>query len=287
MVAREGGLSPASKVLRLSHSTISAQVKLLEEQLGEKLFRKSGRRLVLTETGRIVFRYADEIFSLGREMVDSVRNHSAGAVARVNVGVVDVVPKLVVRRILTPALQLDEPVHLVCFEDSYEKLLADLAVHSLHVVISDAPVPPGSHVKAFNHPLGKSGVSFFATPDLAAKYRPGFPTSLNGAPLLLPIEQSHVRRVLNQYLDRLDLHPQVVAEFADSALLKVFGADGWGVFPAPTVVEAEVMEQYGVELVGRAERATERFFAITIERRINHPAVNAICETARSEVFGG
>ncbi len=285
VVAREGGLAPAGRVLRLSHPTLSAQIRVLEESLGEKLFAKSGRRLVLTDTGRVVFRYADEIFTLGRELLDTVRNRTGGRGLRFTVGVADVVPKLVVRRLLEPALTLPEPVRLVCREDSYERLLADLALHSLDIVISDSPVPPGTSVRAFHHLLGETGVSFFGTKSLAATYRKGFPSSLDGAPMLLPLEGLTLRRALNPWLDRHGLRPLVVAEFEDSALLKQFGADGIGIFPAPTVIEAEIAAQYGVEVIGHAPEVRERFYAISVERRLRHPAVVAISDAARHVLF--
>jgi LysR family transcriptional activator of nhaA len=285
VVAREGGLVPAGKVLRLTHSTLSAQIHSLEDQLGEKLFTKVGRKLTLTEMGRVVFRYADEIFSLGREMVDTVKGRASGQPLRLNVGIADVVPKLVVRRLLQPALSLPEPVRLVCYEDTYEKLLADLALHSLDIVISDAPVPSGSSVKAFNHLLGETGVSFFGTKALVSKYKRGFPGSLNDAPMLLPLENLILRRSLNQWFDRNGIKPRVMAEFEDSALLKVFGADGIGLFSAPTVVENEVMTQYGVQLLGRTAEVRERFYAISVERRLKNPAVVAISDAARHELF--
>ena len=284
-VAREGGLVAAGKVLRLSHPTLSAQIHALEDQLGEKLFIKVGRKLELTETGRVAFRYADEIFTLGREMVDTVKGRSTGQPMRLEVGIADVVPKLVVRRILQPALTLVEPVRLICYEESYEKLLADLALHAIDIVISDAPVPTGSSVRAFNHLLGETGVSFFGTKELVKTYKRGFPGSLNGAPFLLPLENLTLRRSLNQWFDRHDIKPQVVAEFEDSALLKVFGGDGVGLFPAPTVVEKEVMAQYGVQLLGRVDEVRERFYAISVERRLKHPAVVAISNAARHEFF--
>jgi len=285
VVAREGGLVAAGKVLRLSHPTLSAQIHSLEDQLGEKLFTKVGRKLALTETGRVVFRYAEEIFTLGREMVDTVKGRSTGQPLRLEVGIADAVPKLVVRRLLQPALALSEPVRLVCYEDSYEKLLADLALHTLDIVISDAPVPTGSSVRAFNHLLGETGVSFFGTKALVKTYKRGFPRSLNGAPVLLPLENLTLRRSLNQWFDRNDIELRVVAEFEDSALLKVFGADGLGLFPAPTVVEKEVISQYGVQLLGRVEEVRERFYAISVERRLKHPAVVAISDAARHELF--
>ncbi|HZF53810.1 MAG TPA: transcriptional activator NhaR [Polyangiaceae bacterium] len=285
VVAREGGLVPAGKVLRLSHPTLSAQIRSLEDQLGEKLFTKVGRKLALTEVGRVVFRYADEIFTLGREMVDTVKGRSGGQPLRLAVGIADAVPKLVARRLLEPALRLPEPVRLICHEASYEKLLADLALHAIDIVIADAPVPTGSSIRAFNHLLGETGVSFFGTKKLAQAYKRGFPRSLDGAPMLLPLENLTLRRSLNQWFDRNDIKPRVVAEFEDSALLKVFGADGLGLFAAPAVVEEEVIAQYNVELLGRADAVKERFYAISVERRLKNPAVVAILDAAREEIF--
>jgi LysR family transcriptional activator of nhaA len=285
VVAREGGLVPAGKVLGVSHPTLSAQVHALEDHLGEKLFTKVGRKLALTEMGRVVFRYADEIFTLGREMVDTVRGRSPGQPLRLDVGVVDVVPKLIVQKLLQPALSLPEPVKIVCYEDSYDKLLADLALHTLNIVLADSPVPSGSSVRAFNHLLGETEVSFFGARSLARVYRKDFPGSLEGAPMLLPLESSPLRRALNQWFDRNGVKPRVVAEFQDSALLKVFGSDGVGLFPAPAVVEDAVCHQYGVEVVGRAPEVKERFYAVSVERRLKHPAVVAITDAARHELF--
>jgi LysR family transcriptional regulator, transcriptional activator of nhaA len=285
VVAREGGLVQAGKVLRLSHPTLSAQIHALEDRLGEKLFTKVGRKLALTEMGRVVFRYAEEIFGLGREMVETVKGRSTGQPLRLDVGIADAIPKLVVRRLLQPALALGEPVRVVCHEDSHEKLLADLALHTLDIVIADAPVPPGSHVRAFNHLLGDTAVSFFGTSALAQRYRRGFPGSLSGAPMLLPLEQLPLRRALNQWFDRHDIRPHVVAEFEDSALLNVFGSDGIGIFAAPSVVAREIARQYGVKVLGHAEQVRERFYAISVERRLKHPAVVAISNAARHELF--
>jgi LysR family transcriptional activator of nhaA len=285
VVAREGGLVPAGKVLRLSHPTLSAQIHALEDQLGEKLFTKVGRKLALTEIGRVVFRYADEIFTLGREMLDTIKDRSTGQPLRLDVGVVDVVPKLVVRRLLEPALHLGQPVRIACHEDIHDKLLADLALHALDIVIADAPVPPGSTIRAFNHLLGETEVTLFGTPALVRAHRRGFPRSLNGAPMLLPLENLTLRRSLDQWFDRHGIKPRIVAEFADSALLNVFGADGLGIFAAPSVVEAEIVAQYGVQVLGRAQHVRERFYAISVERRLKHPAVVAISEGARHELF--
>ena len=281
-VAREGGLVPAGRVLHLSHPTLSAQIHALEDHLGEKLFAKVGRKLALTEVGRVVFRYADEIFTLGRELVDTVKGRKVGQPLRLSVGVVDVVPKLVVRSLLQPALALTEPVRLVCYEGSYERLLGELVLHTIDIVIADSPVPAQSSVRAFNHLLGETGVSFFGASSLASTFKKGFPRSLNGAPMLLPLERSTLGRALRQWFGRHGVSPRIVAEFEDSALLKVFGGDGIGIFTAPTVVEKEVCRQYGVSVIGRAPEIKERFYAVSVERRLKNPAVIAISEVARA-----
>jgi LysR family transcriptional activator of nhaA len=232
-----------------------------------------------------VFRYADEIFSLGREMLDTVKGRASGQTLRLDVGIVDVVPKLVVRRLLAPAMELAQPVRLVCHEAPHDRLLADLAVHSLDIVIADAPVPTGSAVRAYNHLLGETGITFFGAPALAARVRRGFPRSLRGVPLLLPLEGLTLRRALNAWFDAHDLRPHIVGEFEDSALLKVFGADGLGLFPGPTVVEDEVLAQYGVKVAGRTDEVRERYYAISIDRRLKNPAVVAISEGARRDLF--
>lgn len=285
VVAREGGLVPAGRVLRLSHPTLSTQIHALEDQLGEKLFGKVGRKLALTEMGRVVFRYADEIFTLGREMVDTVQGRASGQPLRLRVGIVDVVPKLVVRRILEPAQTLPEPVRIVCTENPYEPLLADLALHALDLVLADAPVPSGTSVRAFNHLLGETGVSLFAAPALARKLQRDFPRSLDGAPFLLPLDNAPLRRALNLWFDRHGVRPRVVAEFEDSALLEVFGADGQGVFAAPTAVAAEVSRQYGVVRLGHLPEVKARYYAISVERRLKNPAVVAITNAARQQLF--
>lgn len=285
VVAREGGLTQAGKVLRLSHPTLSAQVHALEDSLGEKLFTKVGRRLVLTEMGRIVFRYADEIFSLGREMLDTVKDRPTGKAIRLEVGVVNVVPKLIVRRLLEPALHLAEPVRIVCHEGNYEELLADLALHNLDVIIADATVPPGSNVRSFSRLLGQCGVAIFGTAALAKTYRRRFPASLDGAPMLLPLENLPLRRAMNQWFEANNVRPKIVAEFEDSALLKVFGADGVGLFLAPLAVEKQIIAHYAVQVVGRIDEIKERYYAVSVERRLKNPAVIAISEAARNEIF--
>ena len=287
LVVREGGVARAADKLRLSHPTVSTQVKQLERALGEKLLVKRGRRLVLTEVGQIAFRYAEEIFGLGRELLDTVKGRPGVGPLRLVVGVTQSMPKLVVRRLLAPARALKDlpAVRLVCLEDRPERLLSELAAMNLDLVLSDVPVTPTSAVRAFNHVLGECGVTVCATRELAARFRKGFPQALAGAPMLLPAEGSSLRRALEQFFDQHGLRPQVAGEFEDSALLKVFGQDGLGLFPVPTAVEDDVKKQYEVELVGRLPEVRERFYAISVERRLKNPAVLAICELARKRVF--
>jgi len=286
VVAKEGGLVPAGKVLRLSHPTLSAQIRTLEERLGEKLFQKEGRKLALTEMGKTVFRYAEEIFSVGRELLEVVKGRAPGQQLRFDVGLADAVPKLIVRRLLEPALALAEPVRLVCHEDAHEKLLMGLAAHELDLVIADAPVPAGSRVRAFNHLLGETGVGFFGVKALVKTYKKGFPKALDGAPMLLPLEHSPLRRSLDQWFDRLGIKPKVVAEFEDSALLKAFGRDGVGLFPSPLAIKDEINRHFGVEVLGVVPGVHERYYAISVERRLKHPATVAITASARTDLFG-
>jgi len=287
-VAREGGLAPASKRLLLSPQTVSGQVNALEEAMGEQLFERQGRRLVLTETGRMVYGYADEIFALGRELVDAVSGRPTGRPLKLVVGIADVVPKLIAKRLLAPTLEVGDgpPIQLVCREDASDRLLADLAAHRLDAVILDGPVPVGSGIKAFNHSLGDTGVTFFATKRQAKALRANFPQSLDGAPMLLPTVEAAVRRGLDSWFHSEGIRPRVVAEFDDSALLKVFGQDGHGAFPASEAIGSEVAEQFQVEPIGTVATVRERYFVITMQRRLEHPAVRALTERARCELFG-
>lgn len=286
MVAKEGSIAAAAKRLHLSQPTISTQIRTLESNLGVELFDRSGRRLELTETGRLAYRYAEEIFSLGREMVDVLHERPTGKPLRMVVGVTYVVPKLIAYRLLAPALALDKGVHVTCQEDKFDRLLGQLARHELDMVISDVPLGPAISVKAFNHLLGSCGVSFFAAPSLSPRLGPQFPACLDRAPFLLPMPGSSVRRELDRWFDKHDMRPEIVGEFDDSALLKVFGQSGVGLFAGPTAIEAEIIAQYGVEVVGRTDEILERFYAITIERRLKHPGVVAISENARQSLFG-
>jgi LysR family transcriptional activator of nhaA len=280
-VARLGSVSRASAELRLTQATISAQLKSLERSLGEKLFRRTGRQLVLTETGKLTFRYADEIFSLGQEMLGTLRGRSDGRLARLTVGVADVLPKLVAYQLLEPALKLKESYRIICREGTNEELLPALAVHDLDVLLTDAPLDPGSNVRAFNHLLGECGSTLFGAPKLADAYRRGFPKSLDGAPFLLPTRNTTARRSLDQWFEAQNIAPLIVAEFEDSALLKVFGQNGLGLFFAPAAITEDVQRQYDVKVIGQVEAVRERFFAISLDRKLKHPAVLAISETAK------
>jgi LysR family transcriptional activator of nhaA len=281
-VVRAGGLARAGEELRLAPSTISVQIRRLEDRLSEKLLRKSGRRLVLTEMGRLVYGYADEIFSMGREMLEAVHGRPTGRPLRLLVGVADVVPKLVAQRLIEPALRLPEPVQVVCREASPEQLLESLSRHELDLLITDAPVGAEVKVRAYNHLLGESGVTFVATPALAASCRRGFPSSLDGRPMLLPTENMAIRRSLDQWLEAQQIRPRVVGEFEDGALLREFGTAGHGVFVTPTMVEEPLLRAVRLRTVGRTEAVRARVYAVSAERRIKHPAVAAICDTARS-----
>jgi len=284
-VAREGSILAACKKLYVSQPTISAQIRALEKSFGQPLFTRRGRRLELTEVGHVVLRYADEIFTLGRELAESVRGHATGRALRFMVGVADVVPKLIAYRLLEPALTLPEPIELICREGKSEQLLAALAIHELDVVLTDAPLGPTVNVRAFTHLLGECGVVVFGAPALARKYRKDFPHGLREAPLLLPTETCSSRRALNSWFFAQDIVPRVVGQFDDSALLKAFGQAGRGLFFAPAVIAREIEQQYGVEQVGELSKVRERFYAISVERRLRHPAVVAISGAAKRELF--
>jgi LysR family transcriptional activator of nhaA len=284
-VAREGGVTRAAERLHVSQPTVTAHVRQLEEALGEKLLARAGRGVVLTEVGRAVYRQADELFTLSREVFDTAKGRPSARPVRLAVGIAMVVPKLVAYRILEPALRLPEPVRLECLEDAPERLLSELAAYGLDLVLTDAPMSPTIKVKAFSHLLGECGVSILGVKALAASHRRGFPRSLDGAPFLLTRDDSELRRSLELWFDEERVHPKIVAEFEDNALLKVFGEEGAGLFAAPTAIEAEVCRKYNVQLVGRLESVRERFYVITVERKIRHPAVVAISDAAHKKLF--
>lgn len=285
-VVREESVSRAAEKLRLAQPTVSAQVKLLEEALGDKLFERQGRRLVLTDVGRLVYRHADEIFGIGRELLETIKGRPSGQrPLSLTVGVANAVPKLIVHRLLQPALKSGQDIHLVCREDSAEVLLAELATHALDVLIADVPAPPHVRVKVFSHLLGESETSFFAAQPLAAKAKRRFPSSLNEVPVMLPTAGTSLRRLLDHWFDSAGLHPRVVAEFDDSALMKAFGQSGEVVFPAPTAIEREICRMYRVQVVGRAPQVREKYYAISAERRLKHPGVLEITTAAKTTVF--
>lgn len=286
VVAKEGTIAQASKELRLAHPTISAQIHRLEEVLGEKLFEKKGRNLVLTEMGRVVFRYADEIFSIGRELLDTVKGRATGRPIRVLVGVSDVLEKSIVYRMLEPAWRLAEHVRVVCREDrSTQAFLAELAVNAIDVLLSDAPAGAGTSVRAFSHLLGECGTAFLAAPALAKACRRQFPRSLDGTPFVLPGADSMLRRALEEWFDSQDIRPNIVAELDDPALAKVVGEAGIGVVAVPDVAAKHIRERYKLQFVGHVAELRQRFYAISGERKIKNPAVIAICEGARKKIF--
>jgi LysR family transcriptional activator of nhaA len=285
VVASQGSITKASDILHLTPQTISGQLRMLEESIGAKLFAKSGRNLVLTDTGRMVYSYADEMFRLASELQDTLEGRPLDKGLILNVGVAMVVPKLLAYRVLSPVMQMEEEVRLVCHEAPLVDLLADLSVHKLDLVLADSPVSPVLNIKAYNHILGESEISFFAQPGAAARYREGFPRSLDGAPMLMPTTSSTLRRALDQWLEREGIRPVIVAEFEDRALMKAFGEAGTGIFTSPTTVEDDVSRKYGVEVIGRVSELRERFYAISAERRIKHPAVAAITTAARNDLF--
>jgi LysR family transcriptional activator of nhaA len=284
-VATHGSIARGAQLLHLTPQTISGQLAELEEQIGAKLFSRAGRSLTLTDTGRLVFSYAEEMFRLEGELRDALNGHTTGSPPALHVGIAMVVPKLVAYRLLVPALRLAEPVRLVCHEAPLADLLGDLSVQKLDLVLADSPLSPALNIRAYSHLLGESGISFFAARAGAQRYLDGFPQSLDGAPMLMPSGSSALRRALDYWFQRLGAAPRVVAELEDRALMKTFGEAGVGIFTSPTAVEGDVVEKYGVTVIGRTEEVKERFYAISAERRIRHPAVSAITEAARSTLF--
>ena len=286
MVAKAGSIARASEQLHLTPQSISGQLTTLEEALGVQLFQRAGRQLELTETGRRTLSYADEIFTLGDELVDMLHDPPAQRALVFKVGVADVVPKSVAYRLVAPALRIDAPVRLVCREGPLNSLLAELAVHRLDMVIADRAMPANLNVRGYNHFLGESGLSVFAAPDLAAGLKGDFPGCIDNAPFLLPGADVAIRPRLMQWFDEQRIRPRVVGEFDDSALLKAFGQAGSGLFVAPTAIADYVCTQYGVRTLGAIDAVREQLYAITTQRRLTHPAVIAISQAARNEIFG-
>ena len=281
-VAKEGSIARASERLHITPQTISGQLSLLEESLSVELFVKTGRNIEMTETGRLVLDYADEIFSLGSELEQALKNDSEGRPQQFRVGVADVLPKSIAQRILLPALQMSAPVRMVCKETGLDTLLAELAVHRLDLVIADRPIPPTVSTRGFSHKLGECTVSFFATASLINQFKGPFPECLNGMPILLPSMGNQLRADLDQWFSETRVHPKIIAEFDDSALMKSFGQEGVGVFIAPTVLCSEVEEQYKVKQVGQVDDIKEAFYAITVERRVSNVITSTVIGSANN-----
>lgn len=284
-VASHGSITKASQALHLTPQTISGQLRDLEESIGEKLFGREGRNLVLTETGRMVFSYADEMFQLGIELQDVLDGQTFGIKVTVKFGVAMIVPKLLAYRVLEPVLQMNESTNLICHEAPLVDLLADMSIHKLDAVLSDCPINPSLNIRAYNHPLGGSGITFFSVPEHAKKLKKNFPENLHDFPFLMPSKSSSLRMNLENWFDQHAIKPRVVAEFEDRALMKAFGERGTGVFTSPQTMEEDVLEKYGVRVIGRTDEVQENFYLISPERHIRNPAVTAITEAARANLF--
>ncbi len=286
VVAKHGSISAACEILHLAQPTISAQLAIFESQLGNKVFDRQGRKLILTDTGRMVFHYAEEIFNLGQELTHVLNGRRTERGLRLNIGISDALPKLLAYRLIEPLLRHSEPVQIQCWEDKTERLLNELALHSIDLVLSDVPATPASGTRVFNHFLGESPVALFAAPALAGRYRNDFPRSLNGAPFLLPTHNSALRRSLDLWFDRIGISPVIQAEIEDSGLIKTFGMGGSGLFFSPSAVASAIEQQYRVEQLGLAEGVSERFYIVTAQRKLKHPLMNVILDQAQQGVFG-
>jgi LysR family transcriptional regulator, transcriptional activator of nhaA len=284
-VARKGGVRKAAEELHVSQPSISAQLRLLEESLGQKLFRRSGRNLVLTETGQLVLNYADEIFSAGRELMNAVKQRPGKHPVRVSIGLTDAFPKLIAFRILQAAFRSEAAVHMICREGEIGPLVNHLQSHRLDIVLADEPASSALKAKTFNHRLGRSGVTFCAVPSLAAKLRRNFPQSLDGAPALLPTQNMGMRAALETWFDSKAIRPRLVGEFEDSALMEVCSTGGRGFTAVHTVVDRAALKHFGLRVIARVDECGTDFYAITVERRVKHPAAVAITEHAYSSVF--
>ncbi|MBM0103390.1 LysR family transcriptional regulator [Steroidobacter sp. S1-65] len=285
-VVRTGSLTRACEELALAAPTVSAQLRTLEERLGEKLLVKSGRTLVPTDVGRMVYSYANEIFGLGQQLLEALEQRPSARPLKLLVGIDDVLPKEIAYKIVEPALQLKQPVRLICREGTLERLVADLAIHDIDVVLSDSPVTPSLNVRAYSHSLGSCKVYWMATPALAKTLRPGFPKSLDGVPMLLPTDDTAIRRALDQWLDRQNVRPLMLGEFEDYAMLREFAREGHGFAPVPSVLEASFRRLHGFVRIGLAKGVKAEFFAISVERKIKHPAIAAMTDNAR-QLFSG
>ncbi len=285
VVAKEGSVTRAAERLGLAVQTVSAQLALLEQSLGKSLLRPQGRRLVLTEAGQVALRYADQIFMLGEQLLEALADVDLDKTLRLTVGISDSMPKLIASRLLESALTLPQPLRLICYEEQFDTLLSKLSVHKIDVMLTDRPVPPGSALRVFSHLLGEFEIGLFGLPALADKYREGFPASLQGAPLLLPTRNNALRGRIDQWLNSHDLTPSIFGEFDDNALLNTFGQQGRGLFPAPTALATDVREQLGAVPVGPIPQVREQIYALSNERKIQHPGIAAILTAMPPEVL--
>ena len=285
MVAKHGGISAACEVLHLAQPTISAQLINFQESLGLILLQKKGRKLELTDAGQTVFHYAEEIFSIGRELTQVLKNEHSEYNLQLKLGMADALPKLLAYRLIQPLLQMSEKVHIQCYENKSDQLISDIALHHLDIILADAPADSNSHKSIINHFLGESSIAVFAASSKVFQYRSDFPNRLNNAPFLLPTANTALRRSLNQWFEQQEIKPDIQAEIEDSALLKTFGGAGMGLFFAPAVVANEIQHQYAVEMIAPIEGISERFYAITAQRKIKNPAVKIILDNAKQRLF--
>ncbi|WP_371193357.1 transcriptional activator NhaR [Glaciecola sp. SC05] len=285
VVATEGSIARAADKLFITPQTISGQLSMLEERIGQPLFDRVGRRLRLTETGRLVLRYADDIFELGKELTDVLRGAPLVGTSEFIVSAASALPKTIVYKILEPALSLSQEVSLMCREGPVETILGELAVHEVDMVLTDTPLSSAFSIKAYNHYLGQSELSFFAAPSLAKNLRGPFPACLNEAPVLLPTKQNAIRQLFDKWCHDANIYPIIRGQYDDSALMKSFGKAGFGIFFMPTIIEDEVKDNFGLEVIGRLSDIKQKFYAISAERKVTHPAVAAVCSTARDIIF--
>ncbi|MFC4699089.1 transcriptional activator NhaR [Glaciecola siphonariae] len=285
VVATEGSIARAADKLFITPQTISGQLSMLEERIGQPLFDRVGRRLRLTETGRLVLRYADDIFELGKELTDVLRGAPLVGTSEFIVSAASALPKTIVYKIIEPALSLSQEVSLMCREGPVETILGELAVHEVDMVLTDTPLSSAFSIKAYNHYLGQSDLSFFASPALAAKLSGPFPACLNEAPILLPTKQYAIRQLFDKWCHDSNIYPLIRGQYDDSALMKSFGKAGFGIFFMPSIIEQEVKDSFGLTVIGRLSDIKQKFYAISAERKVTHPAVAAVCSTARDIIF--
>jgi LysR family transcriptional activator of nhaA len=285
VVATEGSIARAAEKLFITPQTISGQLSMLEERIGQTLFDRVGRRLRLTETGRLVLRYADDIFELGRELGDVLRGAPLVGTSEFIVSAASALPKTIVYKVLEPALTVSSDISLTCKEGPVEAILGELAIHEVDMVLTDTPLSSAFSIKAYNHYLGQSTLSFFAAPELAAKLNGAFPNCLHETPMLLPTKQYAIRQIFDKWCTDNGIFPLVRGQYDDSALMKSFGKAGFGVFFMPSIIEEEVKSGFGLQVIGRSQSLKQKFYAISSERKVTHPAVAAICNTARDKIF--